>query len=363
LSTFADAVACDHRRAMIVLPVPAPPCTATTDGRRAPRSRCRTVCTALAVLVAANSAALAQTAPAFPVKPVRVIVPFAPGGANDVVARLVAPRLSEQWAQSVVIENRPGAGATLGMELVAKSAPDGYTLGAGNQSSLVIGPLLNPRVGYDPVKDLTALGSTATTAYVVAVNPGVPARSIGELIKLARAKPGFLSYGTAGSGTISHIGSELLFGSTGTKVLHVPYKGAGPYLTALIAGEIDIAFVALPAAEPFARAGKVRLLAAAGATRSEAAPTLPTLAEGGVRIAAVEGRYGLVGPAGMSRELVLRINASIGNALKSSELRQRLLSQGFEPLTDTPEQYSASIRLELETFARVIRSAGIKADG
>jgi tripartite-type tricarboxylate transporter receptor subunit TctC len=183
------------------------------------------------------SAVLAQTPPAFPLKPVRLIVPFAPGGANDIVARLVGARLGESWTQAVLIENRPGAGATLGMELVARAAPDGYTLGAGNQSSLVIGPLLNPKVAYDPQRDLAAIGSTAATPYVIAVNARVPLRSLADLLRLARAKPGFLSYGTAGSGTISHIATELLLDATGTRMLHVPYKGAGPYLTALIAGE------------------------------------------------------------------------------------------------------------------------------
>jgi len=326
---------------------------------------------ALACIVAAAGLAtatlpalvLAQAPAPFPVKPVRIIVPFAPGGANDVVVRLVSPRLSELWAQPVLIENRPGAGATLGIELVARAAPDGYTLGAGNQSSLVIGPLLNPKAGYDPLKDLAALGSTATTAYVVAINPGVPAKSIADLIRLARAKPGYLTFGTAGSGTISHIGTELMLGATGTRMLHVPYKGAGPYVTALIAGEIDLALVALPAADPFVPSGKLRLLANTGLRRSEAAPELPTLAESGVKIAPIEGRYGLVGPAAIPRELVTRINATIGQALKSPDLRQRLLGQGFEPLSDTPEQYLASIRLEIETFGRIIRAAGIKADG
>jgi tripartite-type tricarboxylate transporter receptor subunit TctC len=308
------------------------------------------------------SAVLAQTPPAFPLKPVRLIVPFAPGGANDIVARLVGARLGESWTQAVLIENRPGAGATLGMELVARAAPDGYTLGAGNQSSLVIGPLLNPKVAYDPQRDLAAIGSTAATPYVIAVNARVPLRSLADLLRLARAKPGFLSYGTAGSGTISHIATELLLDATGTRMLHVPYKGAGPYLTALITGEIDLALVALSAAEPFVRNGQLRLLASTGARRAETAPDLPTLAEGGVRIAAIEGRYGIVGPGALPRELVLRINAAIGQAVKSPDLRQRLLSQGFEPIIDRPEQYAAAIRAEIESIARVIRAAGLKAD-
>ncbi len=318
--------------------------------------------TLAAALGLAGGSLLAQTPAPFPAKQVRLIVPFAPGGANDIVARLVGARLGELWAQPVLIENRPGAGATLGMEQVARAAPDGYTLGAGNQSSLVIGPLLNPKVGYDPQRDLTAIGSTSSTPYVVAVNARVPMRSVADLVRVAKAKPGFLAYGTAGSGTISHIATELLLEATGTRMLHVPYKGAGPYLTALIAGEIDLALVALSAAEPFVRNGQLRLLASTGARRAETAPDLPTLAETGLRIAPIEGRYGIVGPAAMPRDLVARINASIGAAVKSPELRQRLLSQGFEPIIDRPEQYAAAIRAEIESITRVIRSSGIKAE-
>ena len=317
---------------------------------------------AAAALACAAAPTHAQPAGGYPSKPVRTIVAFAPGGANDVVVRLLGNKLSELWNQPVVVENRPGAGATLGMELVARSAPDGYTLGAGNQSSLVIGPLLNPKAGYHPLKDLTLIGSTALTAYVVAVNPSVPVKTVSDLVALARAKPGFLSYGTAGSGTISHIATEMLLGATGTRILHVPYKGAGPYLNALVSGEIDMALVALPAAEAFVRSGRLRLVAAAGARRAEAAPTLPTILESMIDIAPVEGRYGLVGPAGLPKEIVSRINASIGQALAAPDLRKRLVAGGFEPLADTPEQYAASVRLEIETFSRIIRQHGIKPD-
>jgi tripartite-type tricarboxylate transporter receptor subunit TctC len=332
-------------------------------------SACRRIQAALLAGAAATAAAAgpiapvhAQPAPAWPAKPVRTIVAFAPGGANDVVVRLVGNKLSELWNQPVVVENRPGAGATLGMELVARAAPDGYTLGAGNQSSLVIGPLLYPKAAYNPLKDLSLIGSTALTAYVVAVNPGVPVKSVPDLVRLARAKPGFLSYGTAGAGTISHIATELLLAATGTRIVHVPYKGAGPYLNALVAGEIDLALVALPAAEAFVRSGRLRLVAAAGARRAAAAPDLPTIIEAGVKIPPVEGRYGLVGPAGLPRELVARINASIGQALATPDLRKRLLAGGFEPLADTPEQYAASVRLEIETFSRIIRESGIRPE-
>jgi tripartite-type tricarboxylate transporter receptor subunit TctC len=304
-----------------------------------------------------------QAAPPFPVKPVRIIVPFAPGGPNDLIVRLVGPKLGELWAQPVIVENRPGAGATTGMEVVARSTADGYTLGVGNNSSLVIGPLMQPRVGYDPVKDLVPMGSMAMTAYVVAVNPRVPAKGITELIAIARAKPGFLAYASSGAATIGHLATEILLGATGTKMLHVPYKGAGPSLTALISGETDLLVVALPAAEPFAKAGKLRLIAAAGAQRSTFAPDLPTLVEQGLKVPPVDGRYGLVGPAGVSRDIVQRVHATIVAAVKSDDLRKRMLAQGFEPLLDNPEQYGAAIRNEIDVFSRIVRSAGIKIDG
>jgi len=334
----------------------------------APVHRLPRLCSAAAVgiagaaFVAASEDAAAQ-AGTFPVKPVRIIVPFAPGGPNDLIVRLVGPRLGEAWAQPVLVENRPGAGATTGMEVVARSTPDGYTLGVGNNSSLVIGPLMQPKVGYDPVKDLVPMGSMAMTAYVVAVNPRVPANRTADLIAIARAKPGFLAYASSGAATIGHLATEILLSATGTRMLHVPYKGAGPSLTALISGETDMLVVALPAAEPFAKAGKLRLIAAAGARRSAFAPDLPTLLEQGFKVPPVDGRYGLVGPAGVTREVVQRVHATIVAAVKSDDLRKRMLAQGFEPLLDDPEQYGAAIRSEIEVFSRIVRTAGIKVDG
>jgi tripartite-type tricarboxylate transporter receptor subunit TctC len=323
----------------------------------------RTVRIALSIsLVVGAVGAFAQPA-AYPAKPVRIIVPFAPGGPNDLIVRLVGPRLGELWSQPVIIENRPGAGATTGMEVVAKSAPDGYTLGVGNNSSLVIGPLMQPKVGYDPVKDLVPMGSMALTAYVLAVNPRVPAKRVAELIAIARAKPGFLAYASSGAATIGHLATEIMLSATGTRMLHVPYKGAGPSLTALISGETDVLVVALPVAEPFAKAGKLRLIAAAGGQRSAFASDLPTLIEQGLKVPPVDGRYGLVGPMGVSREVVQRVHATIVAAVKGDDLRKRMLAQGFEPLLDSPEQYGASIRNEIEVFGQIVRSAGIKVDG
>ena len=315
-------------------------------------------------LAFAASSAFAQTAPAgFPAKPVRIIVPFAPGGPNDIFMRLLGPKMGELWSQAVVIENRPGGAATTGMEVVVRSQPDGYTLGIGNNTSLIIGPLLQPKVGYDPVKDLVPLGSSALTPYVVALNPRVPAKGIDEVIRIARAKPGFLSYASSGAGTVGHLAAEMLLGITGTRMLHVPYRGAGPAMTAMISGESDLGFVALSAAEPFARTGKLRMIAAVGATRTSFAPELPTLIEQGLKVPAIEGRYGLVSPVGISRESVQRIYTTMVTAVKSDDLAKRMLAQGFEPSIETPEQYGVSIRREIEAFGKIIRSAGIKVDG
>jgi tripartite-type tricarboxylate transporter receptor subunit TctC len=314
-------------------------------------------------LCLATGGAFAQAAATFPVKPVRIVVPFAPGGPNDLIVRLVGPRLGELWGQPVVVENRPGAGATTGMEVVARAAPDGYTLGVGNTSSLVIGPLMQPKVGYDPVKDLVPLGSMALTSYALAVNPRVPATRVADVIRIAKAKPGFLAYASSGAGTIAHLSTEILLGTTGTKMLHVPYKGAGPSLAALIGGETDIAMIALPAAEPFARAGKLRLIAVTGAARSGFAPELPTLIEEGLKVPPIEARYGLVAPAGLARDVIARIHSTIVVAVKTDDLRKRMLAQGFEPVTDTPEQYGEAVRNEIAVIREVVRVTGVKVDG
>ncbi len=314
-------------------------------------------------LVAAFGAAPAVAQPQYPVKPVRLIVPFAAGGPVDAVGRTIAQRLSEVWGQPMLIENRGGAGGSIGMEAMVRAAPDGYTLGMGSLGSLALSPAIDPKLRYDPVKDVSPIASVAVTHYVLAVHPSVPAKSVQDLLRIARQKKAMLNYGSSGVGSISHLIAELMQGATGVGLVHIAYKGTAPAITALMGGETDIGFMPLPSAEGPAKAGRIRLLAATGSTRADGAKQLPTLIEVGLKVHPVEGSYGLVGPAGLPRDIVTRTNALINAALKAPEFRQRLEQQGFEAVApNSPEEYAKQIRADLEVFGGVVRRAGIKPE-
>ena len=316
----------------------------------------------LMVATVAVTDTVAQTTPAYPTKPIRVFIGFAPGGPADIAGRVVGPKLSELLGQPVVIENRGGAGGTIGMEVVAKAAPDGYTLGLGSSGNLVVAPHLYPKIGYNVQKDLVAVSQLATTAYAIAVNPSVPAKTVAELIKLALKKKDLLSYGSSGSGSSSHVAAELFSAATGASMVHVPYKGTGPSLTAVVAGEIDLMFADLIPALPHAKNGRLRLLATIGSRRPAAAPELPTLTEAGVKMHPMDGRYGIVAPTGTSREIIVKLHAAIINALKTPEVQQRFSQIGFDVVGDTPEQFAATLKLEGDIIGPIIQKAGIKPD-
>lgn len=307
------------------------------------------------------SDSLAQAA-AYPSKAIKMVVPFAPGGPVDYLARATGQTLLEQWGQPVVVENRPGAGGTIGLEAVARSAADGYTLALAGSSNLAVAPNLYAKLPYDPLRDLAPVVNVAATSYVLSVNPGVPARSIRELIELARAKKGTLSYGSAGLGSMSNLAGELLKALAGVDILHVPYKGAAPYVTAVLAGQIDMIFPDLATAEPLAKAGKLRPLAVTGSKRSTIAQELPTIAEAGIDGYAVDIWFGIVAPAATPKDIVAKLNAAIAGVLKAGELRQRLADRGYEAIGDAPEQFAATIKADIEKFGRIIRRAGIKAE-
>jgi tripartite-type tricarboxylate transporter receptor subunit TctC len=310
----------------------------------------------------AASVGLAQTA-LYPVKPVRLIVPFAAGGPVDAVGRVVAQRLSESFGQAMVIDNRGGAGGSIGMEAMARAAPDGYTLGMGSLGSLALAPAIDPKLRYDPIKDLAPIASVAVTHYALAVHPSVPARNVQDLLRIAREKKGLLNYGSSGVGSISHLIAELLQSATGVGLVHIAYKGTAPAITALMSGETDIAFMPLPSAEGPAKVGRLRLLAVTGAARADGAKQLPTLIESGLRLHPVEGSYGLVGPAGMPRDYITRLNALVNGGLKAPEFRQRLEQQGFEAVPqNSPEDYAKQIRSDLDVFIGVVKRAGIKPE-
>jgi len=312
-----------------------------------------------ALLAAGAGAAAAQ---AYPVKPLRLIVPFAPGGPNDLLGRLVGQKLTEAWGQSVVIENRGGAGGTVGLDVAAKAAPDGYTLAMGGTSNMAVAPSLYAKLPYDSLRDFTAVTNVARVPYAVAVNPGVPAKSIRELTVLAKTRPGYLSYGSSGTGSISSLAAEIYQSMTGTNIVHVPYKGTAPALTEVMAGQVDMMFADLALIVPFAKAGKLRAVAVTDSRRAKIAPDLPTIAESGLKGYEVSPWFGVVGPAGIPREVVTKLSSGIVAALKSPDVAARLDQLGYEPVGDGAEAFAATIRVDIAKYARVIKAAGIKAD-
>ena len=313
------------------------------------------------ILTGAGGAANAQTAASFPVKPVKLVVPFAPGGPNDILARIVGQKWNEAWGHPAIIENRGGAGGTIGVEYGSKAPPDGYTIIMGGMSNLAVAVGLYPKLGYDP-HELAPITNIAIVPYVLAVNPRVPAKNVAELIAVAKSKKTLLSYGSSGTGAVSHLAAELFKSMSGTDLVHVPYKGTAPAITDVIAGQIDMMFADYAAIAPHAKVGKLRMLAVAGGKRSATAPELPTIGESGVKGYAVDAWFGLVAPPGMAKDIVARINTVTVNALKSADVRQRFGELGYEPIGDTPEQFGATIRSDIDKYVRVVRQAGIKAE-
>jgi tripartite-type tricarboxylate transporter receptor subunit TctC len=303
-------------------------------------------------------ASIAQT---FPAKPVRMIVPFAPGGPNDTLARLVAQKLTETWGQTVVIENRGGAGGTVGMEVAARQPADGYALAMGGSSNLAVAPGLYEKLPYDPVRDFTPIINVAAGAYALAVNPSVPAKNVKELVAVARRKAGYLSYGSSGAGSMSSLAAELFKSMSKSDVVHVPYKGTAPALMDVVTGQIEIMFADLGLAQTHAATGRLRLLGVSTPKRSAAAPTIPPIGE------ALPGYdispwFGLVGPAGVPKDIVAKLNAAAAAALRSVDSTQRLKVLAFDAIADTPEHFAATIRSDIAKYTRIIRSAGIRVE-
>jgi tripartite-type tricarboxylate transporter receptor subunit TctC len=304
------------------------------------------------------STAIAQT---YPAKPVRMIVPFAPGGPNDTLARFVAQKLTETWGQTVVIENRGGAGGTVGMEVAARQPADGYALAMGGSSNLAVAPGLYEKLPYDPVKDFTPIINVAAGAYALAVNPSVPAKNVKELVTVARRKAGYLSYGSSGAGSMSSLAAELFKSMSHSDVVHVPYKGTAPALMDVVTGQIEIMFADLGLAQTHAATGRLRLLGVSTPKRSAAAPSIPPIAE------ALPGYdispwFGLVGPAGVPKDIVTRLNTAAAAALRSADSAQRLKVLAFDAIADTPEHFAATIRSDIAKYSRIIRSAGIRVE-
>jgi tripartite-type tricarboxylate transporter receptor subunit TctC len=308
------------------------------------------------------SLALEAAAQPYPAKSIRFIVPFPPGGSADILARAIGQKAGEGLGQSFVVENRPGAGTAIGAEALAKSPPDGYAIMIGTVSSHAINPALNPKLPFDPVRDFTPISLVATIPFAMIVHPSVQAKTVEEFIALARAKPGTLNYSSAGSGTSNHLAGELLRSMTGIDIVHIPYKGSAPALNDLVSGQVAMMFDLVLTAAPHVRSGAVRGLAVTGAQRSSALPALPTVAESGVPGYEVSAWFGIFAPAGVPQPAVQRLNAEFVKALREPDLRQRLASQGAEPLTSTPAEFAAYLRSEIDKWAKVVKAAGMKPD-
>ena len=298
----------------------------------------------------------------YPSRPIRMIIAFPAGGGSDIVGRALAQQLSEQLGQPVVVDNRGGAGGIIGTELGARAAPDGYTLTVGSSGGFAITPHLNRHLPYDPVKDFAPVGLFTRLTFVLDVHPAIAASSVAEFLALAKSRPGRLNFGSSGPGATAHLATEHLMALTGTKMTHVPYKGAAPAMTALIGGEVEVLFDSMPTTLPHARAGRIRPLAVTTLQRSALLPHLPTLDETGVKGYELASWFGLFVPAGTPRALVNRLNKAVNTATARPEMKERLSSQGAEPLGGTPEDLASYLRRELAKYGQIIRDAGIKGE-
>jgi tripartite-type tricarboxylate transporter receptor subunit TctC len=315
---------------------------------------------AACVAVAALTPSVAG-AQAYPVKPLRIIVPFPPGGATDILGRYIAQKLGETLGQQALIDNRPGANGTLGLDLGAKAPPDGHTLVIGQTGNLTISPNLT-RVPYDPLKDFAPITLLVASPHVIAVHPSLPVKSLKDLVALARSQPGALNYASTGSGSAGHLGVELLKKTTKMNVVHVPYKGAVPGFTDLVAGHVAMMFTSVMSTQSFAKAGRVRMLAVGSAQRSPSAPDVPTIAESGYPGFEVTTWWGLLGPAAMPKEIVGRLNADAVKIMASQDARDRIGTIGADLVTTTPGEFAQRIRREHGVWAQAIKESGAKVD-
>ena len=310
---------------------------------------------------AATAATATHAADKYPSKPVRLVVPFSPGGGNDIAARFVAVRLTEGFNQSAVVDNRPGAGSTLGTDLVAKSVPDGYTLLV-THNAIAINQTLYSKLPYDTTRDLTQVAIIGTTTNTLVVNPGVPAKTTKELIALAKAKPGVLNYASTGGGGTSHLAMEYFRIETGTNLVHIPYKGTAPGLTDVVGNQVQVMISALPGTVPFVNSKRVVALATTGKKRSAFLPDLPTLAESGVPGYEFDTWYGLHAPSKVSKDIIAKLNGEITKALSRPEVKDQLFKQGLEAETSSPEDFAKFVKSEVAKMAKIIKASGAKPE-
>ncbi len=316
----------------------------------------------LLALAAGTLAPAPATAQAWPAKPVRMVVPFPPAGGTDVIARVIGPRLGEALGQQVLIDNRAGANGNVGTELVARAAPDGYTVLLNGGGTLAVNPSLYSRLPYDSVRDFAPVSMVALQPSVLVVHPSVPARSVSELITLARSRPGQLNYASSGSGSLAHLCAEVFKRMAKIDMLHVPYKGAGPSLADLLAGQVHLIFASSPSVMPHVRNGRLRALGVTTAKRVRATPEVPTIAEAGLPGFELTGWYGLLAPAGTPSPVVNRLNVDLVKTLNVADVQEKLVDQGLEVATSTPREFADFLKAEIAKYARVVREAGVKVD-
>ena len=306
--------------------------------------------------------ALAQSPAPYPAKPIRLVVPFTPGGSTDILARAIGLELTKAWGQSVIIENVPGAGGSIGADKVAKAPADGYTLLMGHIGTLAVNPSLYPNLPYDAVKSFSPVAWVARVPNVLVVHPSVQANTVQELVALAKSKPGQLNYGSGGNGSAANLATEYFKVQTGTSMLHIPYRGTAPAVTDLVGGQIQVLFTGAPAVISQIKNGQVRALAVSSPKRVDALPDLPTVAETGYKDFEADQWYGVVAPAGTPKEIVAKLNAQINLSLNSPELKTRLNNEGAIATPNTPEVFASLIQREIARWKPVIQSGRVKAD-
>ena len=321
--------------------------------------RCAVLTAVIAAVSAGAAPAAAQT---YPSRPITLVVPFPPGGSATIIARIIADKMSEGLGQQIVVDNRGGAGGSIAARQVAKSAPDGATLLLAFTGTLAVSPLIFVNVGYDPRKDFAGIGLIGMAPSVLAVNPSVPARSVADLIGIAKAEPGKIQYGSPGIGTTNHLAGELLAAMTGIKITHIPYKGTGPAITDLLGGHIAMMFAPIPAAHGNVSAGALRALGVTSLKRSSLWPDIPTVAEAGLPGFEVVQRSTLLAPAGTPRTIIERLNKELNAVLATDEVRRRLAVEGGEPVPGAPEEYAADIDREEMRWSKLVATIGLKGE-
>lgn len=318
----------------------------------------RSVC-AIAGLAFFSGAAFGQV---YPAKSIRMIVPFPAGGGSDTMGRVVGQKLGERLGQQIVVENRPGAGGSIGAEMVAKAAPDGYTLLLGSTSEIAQYPNVNPKIAYNPQRDFAPISLVGNVPLILVAHPSLPVKTVRELVALAKSRPGAINFSSAGNGSTTHLAVELLVLTTRIRMTHVPYKGSAPAVVDLVAGNVQVGIPTMPAALPFVKTGRLKALAISTARRAPAMPDVPTMQEAGVDRYDTALWTGILAPSGTPNAVLLRLQSEIANIVRLPDVEEALAKQGAEPASSTPEQFSAFIKSELAKWAKVVKESGVRID-